>query len=213
MVMIKNKSVQLALFIVLGVLLLDQATKIWSFFVLREETEILVLGHWFRLHYVENPGMAFGITLGGDSGKLVLTVFRMLLSSALAWYFLKQIRLGATKGAIWCYSLIFAGAIGNIFDSFFYGFWFDNAVGNEGILFPFGYGKVIDMLYFPIYQGILPDWVPIKGGEYFEFFEPVFNLADSAISVGIGLMFLFQKRFFPEVAKGEPLQNSENQEN
>ncbi len=211
--MFKNKSVQLAIFIVLGVLLLDQATKIWSYFVLREETEMLVLGHWFRLHYVENPGMAFGITLGGESGKLFLTVFRVILSGALAWYFLKQIRLGATKGAVWCYALIFAGAIGNIFDSFFYGFWFYNAVGDGGILFPFGYGKVIDMLYFPIYQGILPDWVPFKGGEYFEFFEPVFNIADSAISVGIGLMFLYQKRFFPENQPSVPAQNSEKESN
>jgi signal peptidase II len=209
----KNKSVQLAIFIVLGVLLVDQATKIWSYFVLREETEMLVLGHWFRLHYVENPGMAFGITLGGESGKLFLTVFRVILSSALAWYFLKQIRLGATKGAVWCYALIFAGAIGNIFDSFFYGFWFDNAVGDGGALFPFGYGKVIDMIYFPLYQGILPDWVPFKGGEYFEFFEPVFNIADSAISVGIGLMFLFQKRFFPEKSPLENQQKSEKEAN
>lgn len=195
--MLKNKQIQWAIWIVLGVLLIDQLTKVLSYYYLQPETEILVLGHWFRLHYVENPGMAFGWTFGGDSGKFWLTLFRIALSSGLAYYFLQQIKKGATNGAVWCYALIFAGAIGNIFDSFFYGFWFHNAVGQSGFLYPFGYGRVIDMLYFPIYQGVLPDWVPFKGGTYFEFFEPVFNIADSSISVGIGLMFLFQKRFFP----------------
>ena len=157
---------------------------------------------WFIINFVENPGMAFGMTLGGEYGKLALSVFRIIAVAGIGWYIVNLVKKGAPKGLLIAMSLIFAGAIGNILDSVFYGIMFTDSYGHVAHIFPEqGYatwlhGKVVDMLYFPLIEGTYPDWFPFNAGQRFLFFQPVFNLADTAISVGVGIIILFQKRFF-----------------
>ncbi len=171
--------------------------------------EVNVIGHWFRLHFIENEGMAYGLSFGGPIGKVFLTLFR-LAAVIFGFYLLKKlIRSGYHKGLIICGSLILAGAIGNLIDSLFYGLLFSASTPYEVAQFlPAGggyagflHGKVVDMLYFPVYQGFLPGWIPFKGGDYFVFFQPVFNISDAAISVGVIVILLFQKRFFQHQVK------------
>lgn len=150
-----------------------------------------VLGKYFQIYFIENNGMAFGFEFGGDYGKLMLTAFRLGAVVFLGWMLYKMVRKQSTRtGALVSLSLILAGALGNIIDSVFYGVLF----GYER----FFYGRVVDMLYFPLWEGYLPDWVPFKGGDYFIFFRPVFNLADMAISTGVGMLLVFQNRYFPQ---------------
>lgn len=158
---------------------------------------------WFFIHFTENPGMAFGLELGGTWGKLVLTLFRILAISGIIWWLRDSVKKGATSVAIWGISLILAGAIGNVLDSLYMGLLFGDSLGHVATFMPEGggyaaplYGKVVDMLYFPLYEGYLPDWIPFWGGDYFTFFRPIFNIADTAISVGVGLLFLFQRKVF-----------------
>lgn len=168
--------------------------------------QISILGStWAYIHFVENNGMAFGITLGGKTGKLFLSLFRIGAVAFLIYYIHKLIQLGAGKGVLFCFALILAGAIGNILDSAFYGLIFSESSYHGGIaeLFPEegGYagllhGKVVDMLYFPMVDTYLPDWVPFWGGDRFQFFKPVFNVADSSISIGIVSLLIFQRQFF-----------------
>ena len=165
--------------------------------------EIDVLG-WFRILFVENEGMAWGAKIPGSYGKIILTSFRIVAVSLISYWLQDTIRKKSPKILIISVSLILAGAIGNIIDSVFYGVIFDSSLGQIATLFadePYGEllkGKVVDMLYFPMYSDILPNWVPIWGGEYFVFFEPVFNIADTAISTGFGLLVVFNKKAFPK---------------
>lgn len=192
--------------IILIILLLDQALKVWvkTNMYLGEEFQI---APWFIIHFTENNGMAFGMELGGDYGKLFLSVFRILFVSGMAWYLFKMVKEQAGGLFVFILSLIIAGAIGNIIDSVFYGWMFSSSdYGSVATLFPpdGGYasllhGKVVDMFYFPLFEGYFPDWLPVWGGEHFLFFRPVFNLADAAISCGVVLWIIFQKRLFPEV--------------
>ena len=152
--------------------------------------EIPVFGNWFIIHFTENNGMAFGMELEVSYGKLLLSVFRIVAVSGIAYYLFTLIRDKAHQGFIAAMALIFAGAIGNIIDSVFYGKIF----GYESFL----HGRVVDMFYFPILHGVFPVWFPIWGGETFEFFRPVFNFADSSISIGVFMIILFSKRFFPK---------------
>ncbi len=168
--------------------------------------DIHVFGDWFILKFIENDGMAFGLDLPGARGKLILTLFRIVAVTVIGLYLRHLILIKSHSGLILSVSLILAGALGNIIDSVFYGVIFSEstpfsaatflpAEGGYGTLM---HGHVVDMLYFPIIRGYWPEWIFFKGGEPFEFFRPVFNIADSAITTGVFLILIFQKRFFPE---------------
>lgn len=169
---------------------------------------------WFYIHFTENNGMAFGMEFAGEYGKLFLTLFRILAVLGMLYYINTLVRDNAPKGLVYSVSLIMAGALGNILDSVFYGVLFDSSYHHVASFLPEtgGYasifhGRVVDMLYFPIVSGHFPDWMPIWGGDYFIFFRPVFNLADSAITAGVLLILINQKHFFEK-----PQETSENQE-
>jgi signal peptidase II len=196
-------SLKKASLLILLILLIDQVSKIYikTHFMLGQEIDVL---GWFRLLFVENDGMAWGAKIPGSFGKIILTSFRIVAVSLISYWLWDTIRKKSPKILIISVSLILAGAIGNIIDSVFYGVIFDSSLGQIATLFadePYGEllkGKVVDMLYFPMYSDILPNWVPIWGGEYFVFFEPVFNIADTAISTGFGLLVVFNKKAFPK---------------
>ncbi len=193
------------LIIILSVLLADQVSKFWikTHMYLGQEFKVT---DWFIIHFTENNGMAFGMELGGDYGKLLLSTFRIVFVSGLAWFLWKIVKEKASTMYITVLSLVLAGAVGNIIDSVFYGHIFSSSeFGNVAALFPAegGYagllhGKVVDMLYFPLFSGTFPDWFPLWGGESFLFFRPVFNLADASISVGVAMWILFQKKIYPD---------------
>ncbi|MDE7473777.1 MAG: lipoprotein signal peptidase [Muribaculaceae bacterium] len=188
----------IALIVILAVIIIDQAVKIWvkTHFYLGESYEVT---SWFKIHFIENNGMAFGWELGS---KLMLTLFRVVLTALLIVYMCKlSKRPGVKTGYMVCLALITAGAIGNIIDCAFYGLIFNNpAPPQVATLLPpdggygtFLHGRVVDMLYFPLCRWYWPEWLPWIGGERFEFFQPVFNIADAAISVGIIALLLFYR--------------------
>ena len=195
------------LLIVLIVLVLDQWSKFWIKTNMFLGEEFPVLGDWFIIHFTENNGMAFGIEFGFEYGKLFLTLFRIIVVAVIGFYLFRLPRKSTSTGLLITGALIFAGAVGNIIDSVFYGMAFDESYNQiatflpeNGGYAPIFYGKVVDMLYFPLIDGFFPDWLPIWGGEHFVFFRPVFNIADAAISVGIVSLLLFQRKFFKSLA-------------
>ena len=205
------------LVIIFLVLFVDQFVKIWIKTTMYLGQEFPVLGNWFYIHFTENPGMAFGMEFGGEWGKLALSLFRIVAVSGIA-YVLFTLPKTTPKGLKVCGSLILAGAIGNIIDSAFYGVIFNDSFNQlasfmpaEGCYESFLHGRVVDMFWFPLFSGTFPDWFPLWGGEDYLFFRPVFNVADAAISVGIGLIFIFQKRFFktPAIQSGEGISGTE----
>ncbi|MCC7332400.1 MAG: lipoprotein signal peptidase [Flavobacteriales bacterium] len=204
------KFISHPIFIIVSVLLIDQWSKILVKTTMYLGQEFPVLGNWFFIHFTENPGMAFGMEFGGEYGKLFLSLFRIVAVSAIG-YVLFTLPQNTPKGLKICGSFVLAGAIGNIIDSVFYGVIFNDSLNQLATLFPEqgGYssllhGRVVDMFWFPLIEGVFPDWFPIWGGEEFLFFRPVFNVADASISVGIVAILLFYRNFF----KNQPSQSN-----
>jgi len=217
--------VKRAVIIIIIILLIDQVSKIYikTNFVLSEEIKVMGLD-WFRIHFLENNGMAWGKEFGGKSGKLFLTLFRLVAIAGIGYWLYDAIKNNAHRILIVAIAFIFAGALGNIIDSVFYGIFFSDSYRQVATFLPeeggynsLFYGKVVDMLYFPIVDTMLPDWVPsisfnfptwlpFIGGDHFSlfenrnltFFDPVFNVADTAISSGVGLLIVFNKTIFPK---------------
>jgi len=193
------------LFIIL-ILFIDQALKIWVKTHLEIGQEIRLFGNWSILHFIENNGMAFGMEMGGKTGKFILSIFRIIAISGIGWFLSSLIKKKANTGLILAVSAIMAGAIGNIIDSAFYGMIFSESYNQPAILFPPGggyssflHGRVVDMFYFPVINTQWPDWSPFRPGESFIFFRPVFNIADSSITCGVFSILLFQKKMFREL--------------
>ncbi len=200
-----NKST-IVLFTILLILIIDQAVKIWIKTHINYGDGFDILGlSWAKIHFVENEGMAFGMSFGGLTGKYILSIFRIVMTGFLLYILYNLIKQNETTGLIISFSMVIAGAVGNSIDGMFYGLIFSESHYHGGLatIFPpeggygsFLTGKVVDMLYFPIIDTVLPDWMPIWGGQRFEFFRPVFNIADSAITVGVASILLFHRRFF-----------------
>ena len=194
-----------ALFLIIIILIVDQVIKILVKTNMSIGEEINVIGNWFIIHFTENNGMAFGMDLPGNNGKSILSIFRLVAITAIAFYMRHLIKLNAHKGLIMSVALILAGAAGNIIDSLFYGLIFNDSWGRLATFLPEGggyatflQGKVVDMFYFPIIRGTWPDWFPWWGGSSLVFFRPVFNIADSSITIGVSLILIWQKTFFSE---------------
>ena len=200
-------SLKKAYLIIILILIVDQISKIYikTHFSLGEDLDVF---SWFKIHFVENEGMAWGAKIPGEHGKLILTLFRIVAIFGIGWWLKDSVQKKGARILIIAISLIFAGALGNIIDSVFYGVLFDSSASQVAHFLPEagGYstlfhGHVVDMLYFPLFQGVLPEWIPFIGGDYFSFFEPVFNIADTAISTGVGMLLVFHKKTFPSVKK------------
>jgi len=207
-----------SILIILVILFLDQTLKVWIKTNMMLVDYIIIAKNWFIIHFVENNGMAYGFEFGNNIGKYFLSIFRLVAIGAIGWYISKLWKREVPFGLIACFSLIMAGAIGNILDSAFYGMIFNESYGHVASLFPAGggyssflQGRVVDMFYFPLISGHYPHWFPFVGGDDFIFFRPVFNMADSSITVGITLILILYRKFFEEKQSGDIAEQGENQ--
>lgn len=207
-------SLKKPLFIIIAILFVDQVSKIYikTHFLLDETAPVF---SWFKIVFVENEGMAWGTKLSDvfsfisdKTAKLILTLFRIIAVIGIGFWLIDVVKKQRTKTLIFAIAIIFAGALGNILDSVFYGVLFNDSAMEVATFLPEdgGYagvfhGKVVDMLHFPLWSGVLPDWIPFIGGKFMRFFNPVFNVADMAISTGIGILIVFNKRAFKEEVK------------
>lgn len=206
----------IALLTILLAILVDQVAKIYvkTHFQLHESVEVF---SWFHINFVENNGMAMGIELGGSSGKLFLTLFRLVAVGGIIYWLLNTIKNKMHNIVVIAVALIFAGAVGNIIDSVFYGVIFDSSEHQVATMFadkPYGelfYGKVVDMFYFPIWEGTWPEWIPFVGGEQGRFFNYIFNPADAYITVGVAFLFIFSKKAFPKNKKKQEVAPTETE--
>jgi signal peptidase II len=217
----KTLKLRHVVLIISTIILVDQLLKIWikTSYPTGEVTRVLGMD-WFRLHFIENPGMAWGWKFGNETGKMVLTLFRLAAVIFGTWYLGRIVKQEYKRGFIVCASLIYAGALGNLIDSMFYGMFFDKGLKydpaiNDYIQYSgiasfssdgyssFLHGSVVDMLYFPMFEGYFPSWVPLVGGDKFEFFSAIFNIADASISIGVITLLLFQRRFFKKISQSE----------
>jgi signal peptidase II len=210
-----------AALIIILIIVADQALKIWIKTSHPTGEVVRVFGmDWFRLHFIENPGMAWGWKFGNEAGKMILTLFRLAAVIFGTWYLGRIVKQQYKKGFIICAALIYAGALGNLIDSMFYGMIFDKGLHYDATLNDYvsysgvaafsshGYssflhGSVVDMLYFPMIKSHFPSWFPFVGGDEFEFFSPIFNIADASISAGVITLLIFQKRFFKKHQQNE----------
>jgi signal peptidase II len=187
--------------IALIIIVIDQTSKLLVYKYMYLHQEINVIGEWFRLHYLLNPGMAFGIRWNNEFGKLALTGFRIAAMFGIGYYLWKMAKRNAHPGFLWCMALILGGAVGNVIDSIFYGVILNNHP--PGSPTPWFHGQVIDMLFFPIFDFYWPEWMPYVGGDYFLFFSPVFNIADSSIFIGVVVILFCQRIFFKDKPEAE----------
>lgn len=209
------KRIHIPAFVAALTLLLDQGSKIYIKLNFYENQIEPVFGNWFRLYFVENEGMAFGWIFPGDYGKLALTLFRVAAVIFIGFYLKGLVDKKAPKGLIVSISLILAGAIGNIIDSIFYGVIFSDSYGRIAELFPpeggyapFFHGKVVDMMSVHLFRiDHVPNWIPVLGGKPFIFFGPIWNIADAAITIGVGMIILFQGRYFQDIDEDEEEKN------
>jgi signal peptidase II len=197
--------------IILLIIIVDQTLKIWikTSYPFGLVTNVMGMS-WFELYFIENKGMAWGWEFGGEWGKMVLTLFRLAAVIFGTWYLGKIVKQQYSRGFVICAALIYAGALGNLIDSMFYGLIFEeSSYSNVAKIFPghgyagFLHGRVVDMLHFPMIKSHFPSWFPFVGGQDFEFFSPIFNIADASISAGVITLLVFQKRFFKKHSPAE----------
>lgn len=197
---------KISLLFILLILIMDQVLKIWVKTTMQIGDEIPLFGNWGKLLFIENNGMAFGMEMGGRTGKFILSMFRIVAVFGIGWFLFSLIRKNVNTGLVLAVSAILAGAVGNIIDSAFYGMIFTESYGQVAEMFPPGggyssflHGRVVDMFYFPVINTYWPEWSLIKPGQPLIFFRPIFNIADSAITCGVFSIILFQKRMFRDL--------------
>ena len=210
-----KKLTRWVIFLVAAILVADQVVKVLVKTHMQIGEDIPLIGTWCRLHFVENEGFAFGTAIGGITGKYILTLFRIAASAFIVWLLAKYLRQGQRQSLILSLTLILAGALGNIIDSCFYGLIFNESYYSVASLFPpeggyapFLQGRVVDMFYFPLFELDWPQWMPFVGGDHFEFFSAIFNVADSAVTIGVAWLLIDQLFIAPKSSKSDPTENN-----